>query len=137
MALWIFLGRRSLNQNLLTFLLYVIQTWMTQLILEISLWEFIFLISERILALRYKVLQLCEGKSSFCTGIISRKLEISADSYWLMRSTGFTSLNILLLFSSTDHLLRLCARFLILFHLAQMRFSRSIHLLLVKCSASM
>ena len=31
-------------------------------------------------------------------------------------------------FSSIDHLLRLCARFLILFHLTQMRFSRSTHL---------
>ena len=29
----------SLNQTLLTFLLYVRQTWMTQLIIEISLWE--------------------------------------------------------------------------------------------------
>ena len=33
----------SLNQTLLTFLLYVRQTWMTQLILAISLWEVIFL----------------------------------------------------------------------------------------------
>ena len=33
----------SLNQILLTFLLCVRQTWMTQLILTISLWEVIFL----------------------------------------------------------------------------------------------
>ena len=33
-------------------------------------------------------------------------------------------------FSSIDHLLQLCARFLILFHLTQMRFSRSTHLLM-------
>ena len=33
----------SLNQTLLTFLLYVRQTWMTQLILAISLWGVIFL----------------------------------------------------------------------------------------------
>ena len=33
----------SLNQTLLTFLLCVRQTWMTQLILVISLWEVIFL----------------------------------------------------------------------------------------------
>ena len=33
----------SLNQTLLTFLLCVRQTWMTQLILAISLWEVIFL----------------------------------------------------------------------------------------------
>ena len=39
----------SLNQTLLTFLLCVRQIWMTQLILAISLWEVIFLWSERIL----------------------------------------------------------------------------------------
>ena len=33
-------------------------------------------------------------------------------------------------FSSINHLLRLCARFLILFHLAQTRFTRSTHLLI-------
>ena len=33
-------------------------------------------------------------------------------------------------FSSTDHLLQICAQFLILFHLTQMRFSRSTHLLM-------
>ena len=33
----------SLNQTLLTFLLCVRQTWMTQLILAVSLWEVIFL----------------------------------------------------------------------------------------------
>ena len=36
----------------------------------------------------------------------------------------------LISFSSIDHLLRLCARFLILFHLKQVRFSRSTHLLM-------
>ena len=39
----------SLNQTLLAFLLYVRQTWITQLILAISQWEVIFLQSERIL----------------------------------------------------------------------------------------
>ena len=33
----------SLNQTLLTFLLFVRQTWMTQLILALPLWEVIFL----------------------------------------------------------------------------------------------
>ena len=37
---------------------------------------------------------LCEGRTSFCTGLISRKL----CSFLLMFSTGFTSLSILLLF---------------------------------------
>ena len=42
-------------------------------------------------------------------------LENSADSY--LFSTGFTSLSVLTSFSSIDHLLQVCARFLILFHL--------------------
>ena len=37
------IGNLSLNQTLLTFLLCVRQTWMTQLILAISLWGVIFL----------------------------------------------------------------------------------------------
>ena len=37
---------------------------------------------------------LCEGRSSFCTGLISRKL----CRFLLMFSTGFTSLSVLLLF---------------------------------------
>ena len=53
-------------------------------------------------------------------------LENSADSYvfdWLYFTQCLTS------FSSIDHL-QLCAQFLILFHLTQMRFSRSTHLLI-------
>ena len=42
---------------------------------------------------------------------------------WLYFTQCLTS------FSSIDHLLQLCARVLILFHLTQMRFSRSTHLL--------
>ena len=41
----------SLNQTLLTFLLCVRQTWMTQLIMAICLWEVILLHSKRILVL--------------------------------------------------------------------------------------
>ena len=37
---------------------------------------------------------VCEGKTSFCTGLISRKL----CRFLLMFSTGFTSLSVLLLF---------------------------------------
>ena len=37
---------------------------------------------------------LCEGRTSFCAGLISRKL----CTFLLMFSTGFTSLSILLLF---------------------------------------
>ena len=76
----------SLNQTLLTFLLCVRQTWMTQLILAISLWEVIFLWSERILALICMVLQVML-KKDFITGLISRKLSI----FLLMFLTGFTS----------------------------------------------
>ena len=55
-----------------------------------------------------------------CTGLTSRKL----CRFLLLFSTGFTSLSVLLLFP------RICARFLILFHVTQMRFSRSTHLLI-------
>ena len=47
----------SLNQTPLTFLLYVRQTWMTQLILAIYLWGVIFLQFEKILLLICMVLK--------------------------------------------------------------------------------
>ena len=53
-------------------------------------------------------------------------LENSADSYLCFYLVYFTQC--LTSFSSIDHLLRHYARFLILFHLTQMRFSRSTHL---------
>ena len=46
-------------------------------------------------------------------------LENSADSYLCFRMA---------LLHSIDHLLHLCARFLIVFHLTKMKFSRSSHL---------
>ena len=97
----------SLNQTLLTFLLYVRQNCMTQLILAI----------------------LCEGLSSFnpkwfyyscawscslCEGLQELSLENSTHSY--LFSAGFTSL-CLTSFSSINHLSRLYAHFWILFHL--------------------
>ena len=54
-------------------------------------------------------------------------IENSADSYLCSRLALLQSVSS---FFSIDHLLRLYARFLILFHLTQMRFSRSIHLLM-------
>ena len=69
---------------------------------------------------------LCEGRSSFCRGLIFRKL----CKFLLVFSTGFSSLSVLLLFSSMDHLFCLYAQFLILFHLSLMKFSRSVHLLM-------
>ena len=98
----------SLNQTLLTFLLYVRQTWMTQLILVISLWGVIFLASKRILLLicilicmvicivlcMVICMDLCEGRISYGTGFIFRKL----CKFLLMFSTGFTSSSVSLLF---------------------------------------
>ena len=68
----------SLNQTLLTFLLYVRQTWITQLILAISLWEVIFLYSKRFLIL------ICMVKDGlpFARDL---SLENSADSYLCFR----------------------------------------------------
>ena len=68
---------------------------------------------------------LTERRTSLCTGLISRK----PCRFLLMFLTGFTSLSVLLFFPSIDHLC-LCAQFLILFHLTQMRFCRSTHLLM-------
>ena len=58
--------------------------------------------------------------------LISKKLH----RFLLMFLTGFTSLSVLLLFFSIDHLLCLFGWFLILFYLTQMRFSWSTHLLM-------
>ena len=57
----------------------------------------------------------CHGRTSFCTGLIFKKL----CRFLLMFSTGFTFYFLagLTSFSSIDHLFRLYARFLILFHL--------------------
>ena len=57
--------------------------------------------------------------------LISRKLQILTYlSNWLYFTQCLTS------FSSIKYLIRLCATFLILFHLTQMRLSRSTHLLM-------
>ena len=89
----------SLNQTLLTFLLYMRQTWITQVILVISLWEFIFLYAKRFNYSYAWSRSLCETRASFYMGLISRKLS----GFLLMFSTGFTLL-CLTSFSSIDHL---------------------------------
>ena len=72
---------------------------MTQLILAISLWGVIFLPS------------LCEGRTSFCTGRITGKLcRFLLVFYW------FYFTQCLISFASVDHLLHLCAGFLILLY---------------------
>ena len=108
---WIFLNvNLFLNQTLLTFLLYTGKAWMTHLILAIPLWRIIFLKFKRILLLKCMV--LCEGRTSFCSGLISSKIWI----FLLILSTGFTLFILLLLFFSVS-LLHLYAHILMLFYL--------------------
>ena len=76
----------SLNQTLRTYLLFR-QTWMTQVILAISLWGVIFLRYE-------KILLLYAWSCSLCERTISRKIF----GFLLMLSIGFTSLIVLLPF---------------------------------------
>ena len=84
----------SLNQTLLTFLLCVRQTWMTQLFQQF--------LCERLSSYNAKgfwysyawCCSLCERRTSFCMGLISRKLW----RFLFMFSIGFTSLSVLRLF---------------------------------------
>ena len=76
----------SLNETLLR------QTWMTELVLAISLWRVIFLSSKIILLYAWSCI-LCDQRTSFYTGRISRKL----CRFLFMFLTGFTSLSVLLL----------------------------------------
>ena len=89
------------------------QTWMTQLILGISLWGTILFNPKRFYYSYTWSCNLCERRTSFCTGLISRKL----CRFLFVFLSGFTSLSVLLCFPSIDHLLQVCAQFLILFHL--------------------
>ena len=79
-----------LNQTLLTFLLYLRQTWMPQLILATSLrgfnlkgFYYLFAWSR----------SLSERRTSFCTGLITRKV----CGFLLMFSTDYISLSVFLL----------------------------------------
>ena len=76
----------SLNQTLLTFLLYVRQTLITQLILAISVWDYLPLIRKDSVTLIYSFAIYVIGRNSFSTGVICRKL----CSFSLMFSTDFT-----------------------------------------------
>ena len=72
---WVFLTvNLSLNQTLLTFFLCVRQTWMTQLILSISLWGLSSFNSNRFCYSFTRSSSLSEGRASFCTEFICRKL---------------------------------------------------------------
>ena len=68
---------------------------------------------------------LCEERISFWTGFIFRKL----CRFLLVFDWRYFN-QCLTCFSSINHLLRLYARFFILFNLMKMRFSRSTHLLM-------
>ena len=94
----------SLHQTLLMFLLYVRQTGMTQLIPAISLLEVI----RKDSSIHMHGLAVKEGLL-FARDL---SLENSADSQTLALLHSVSHF-----FSSINHLLHLCARFLILFHL--------------------
>ena len=79
-------------QTLLTFLLYVRQTGMTQLILEIICKALSPFNPKNMLISMF--CNLGERRTSFCMGVISRKLW----GFLIIFSTGFTSLSVLLLF---------------------------------------
>ena len=104
-----------LESNSPDILLCLRQTWMTQLILVIYL--------ERLSSFNPKRFQysyawsrsLCEG-NAFAWDL---SLENSADSYLHFRLALLHSLSYF--FSTINHLLHLCAWFLILFHLIQIR----------------
>ena len=84
----------SLNQNLLTILLCVKQTWMTQLILATSLWG---LSSFNLIGFYYSYAcssSLCEWRISFNMGYIS----INLCGLLLLFLTGFTPLSVFLVF---------------------------------------
>ena len=69
---------------------------------------------------------LCEGRTSFAWDL---SLENSADSYLCFQLILYLA-QFLTSFSSINHLLCLYAWFLILFHLTEMMFSWSTHLLM-------
>ena len=93
----------SLNETLLIFLLYPRQTWMTHLILAISLWEIIPSNWKGFCYTYAWLHSLCQRETSFCTELIFKKLW----GFLFVFSAGFTSFGVLLCFSFMDHCLRL------------------------------
>ena len=101
----------SLNQTLLMLLLYVRQTWMTELILIISLWGVTFLSFVRILLLICILLQFMWKQFLLHGTYLWKTLRTLTYVFdWLYLTQCLTS------FSSIDHLC-LYSRFLMLFHL--------------------
>ena len=82
------------HQALLTFSLYMRQTWMTQLTQAICR-EGLSSFNPKGFCYSYAwSCSLCEGRTSFCTGLISRKL----CGFLFIFSVSFTSFGVLLLF---------------------------------------
>ena len=102
----------SLNQTLQTFLLYERQTWMTRLILAISLWGLSSFNLKRFYYSCTWSRSSCDRRTSFCMGCTSRKL----CRFLLMFLTGYTSLIFLLLLPPSITLF-VFMQFLILLHL--------------------
>ena len=101
----------SLNQTLLIFLLCVRQTWMTQLILAISLWGVIFSNPKGFCYSYARSRSLCKDCLLHGT-YLQKTLRILTYVFeWLNYTQYLTP------FSSINHLLCLCAQFLIIFHL--------------------
>ena len=95
----------------LTFWLYIRKTWMTQLILAISLWGFIFfLIQEDSITHMHGLVVYVKEGLSLAWDLSLKNLADSYLSNWLYFRQCLTS------FSFINHLLRLYAWYLILFH---------------------
>ena len=84
-----------LNQTLLIFLLYVSQTWKTQVIQAVSMCERLSSFNLKGFCLICMVLQFMQRRTSFCTGLVFKKLW----GFLLVFSTGPTSFSVLFLFS--------------------------------------
>ena len=97
-----------LESNSLDILALLRQTWMTQLILAISLWGVLSFLSLKRFYCSYAWSgSLCEGRTSFCTGLVSRKF----CRLLLKFLTGFTSLSVLHLFPLSIIFWSLCTFF--------------------------
>ena len=123
-------SNNSLNWNLITKChLYSWEYWEHSCQGKVFLWHFV---GVQNCSFCEDVTIDCPWRTSFCIGHISRKL----CRFLLMFSSCFISLGVLLSFSSIDYLLCLDPQILMPFHLTQMRFSLSTHLLMCLSGAA-
>ena len=114
----------SLNQTLLTFFLYMIQTWTTQLILTI-LCEGLSLIQKDSVTHMHGLAVYVKEGLPFTRAYLQKMLRIYIYVFdWFYLTYCLTS------FFSIDHFLCLYSRLLMLFHLRKMRFFQPTHLLM-------